>query len=241
MRSRGACRIDLLGAFVLILISAVPPAWAGTRVGNGGAGWLCRDHATMKPRWLTLVDLFEARTEYGLTIPDSAETDPWKILDAKLVFIRAHVPRLAALLTADAGYLRSALHVLPPESQLQEIGDGQIRVRPSPSTCEDGYLYYFQLANFTHDGRLLVNGEMWASDVFAPLDRAGLLTHELVYKALRDRCGDRSSSRARAIVGLLFSDLEAARIAAKVDVVLEAVPQGSSPCFGPEGVKPPAK
>lgn len=203
----------LLGA---MLTSTV--ALAGTRVGNGGAGWLCRNHGTMTPRWLKLVDLFEADAEYGLQVLPMTESDPWRILEAKLEFIRLHVPRLA--LTVDRHYLEQAIHELPIGTELAIIHDGVIRVRPSPTTCIDGYLYYFQLANFTDDGRLLLNGEMWNSPVFQSLDRGALLVHEIVYKSLRDHDGDKDSTRARAIVGLLFSNLEMTELNTRIEAIL---------------------
>lgn len=60
-----------------------------------------------------------------------------------------------------------------------------------------------QLANYSKDEIVLVDSEIWSH--FDQTNRAALLTHETVYKKLRS-FGEKSSTRARRTVGLLFSN-----------------------------------
>ena len=192
---------------------------AGPRVGNGGAGWVCQDRETKTYRWIRLVDLFEAENEFGLKVPQQAGSYR-EILGRKLDTLRLELPGLHQMLTTSADQLERSTKILADGSTLTRIDDGRVRVPPSPRSCEGGYLYYGQLANFTDDGRLLINGAYFNQKVFSETDRAGLLLHEILYKSLRDRRGDTNSTRARQLVGLLFSDLGAKDIRRGVDHVL---------------------
>ncbi len=207
----------ILAASLLIQgLSVSTAAAGGPRVGNGGGAWVCQDRETKAYRWMRVVDLFEAENEFGLSIRESREFDPWVLLEERLKEVRENVPELKGILTTNANQLKRALKILPEGTTLTRIDDGVIRVLPSPSTCSGGYLYYGQLANFTDDGRLLVDGDLWAERALTPLDRAALLLHEMIYKSLRDRKGETNSSRTREIVGYLFSTLDSREIRARV-------------------------
>lgn len=213
----------------LVLFLASPHVQASTRVGNGGAGWICREKRDSSIiRWLTVVDLFEARYEFNLKLSGNYESDEWALAASKVAMLQVQVPEFARHLT-DLKDIRKALVILPKEVSLEMIDDGAIRVRPAPVTCFGGYLFYFQLANFTHDGRLLVNGEVWNDSAMGAIGRGALLVHEIVYKAIREHAGDRTSVRARAIVGLLFADLPAAERAEQIRKILAADPDYSGP------------
>ncbi len=207
-----------LHALAVLLLPAF--AQAGTKVGNGGGGWICREQSTYDVRWLVSVDLFEARAEFGLRIPKVSELNEWEILRQKVAFIRAEVPELSLLIERDVHAFLERVIVLPDGSDLTKIDDGEIRVKPSPTSCVAGYLYYAQIANYTNDGRLLINGELWNEPKFSNTDRGALLLHELVYKAMRERGGDLTSARSRRIVGLLFSDLPPQKIRAAISPML---------------------
>jgi hypothetical protein len=195
--------------FLSLLVST--SSQAGPRVGNGGGVWICQEKNN-DYRWIQLVDLFEGSAEYSLTPFLTSKSNPQDIFKDRIAFIKAGVPVLADILTLDSDQLLSLVHFVPKSSQLSPINDEQIRVRPAPESCIDGILYYGQLANFTYDGRLLVSQAIWDTQQFSPMSRAGLLLHELIYKTLRDRFRDTNSSRARALVALLFSNLSGSEI-----------------------------
>jgi hypothetical protein len=205
---------------ILAILAAYQTAEAAPpRVGNGGGVWTCEDRATKKIRWLRFVDLFEAENEFGLKL-ESQAGGPWEILGEKLIEISAISPNLDRLLRAHPVYFDEVIHFLPASSGLTVIEDAQIRVRPLPETCEDGYLYYGQLANFTFDGRLLISSKYWDDPSFTNTERGALLVHEAVYKALRDGLGDKNSSRVRQIVGILFSNLSDTQKSVEIEAVL---------------------
>ena len=192
----------LLAASVLSL-----KAIAGPRVGNGGGSWICKDKASQQYRWIRLVDLFEAEAEFGLNLQDTTGLTYWQIIDQRVAEVQSSVPELQSLLTRTPDQIKEILRMVPDSSSLSKFDDGHIRIHPNPENCENGYIFYGQLANFTDDGRLLVDGGLWQSLAFNEIDRAALLIHEVIYKSLRDSRGDTNSSRSRQIVGILFSNL----------------------------------
>lgn len=205
---------------ILVLLAACKTAEAmPPRVGNGGGVWTCEDRSTKEIRWLRFVDLFEAENEFGFKVA-AQSGGPWEILNEKLIEISAVSPNLDRLMRAHPVYFDELIHFLPKSIGLTVIEDAEIRVRPLPETCENGYLYYGQLANFTFDGRLLISSKYWDDPSFTDTERGALLVHEAVYKALRDGMGDKNSSRVRQIVGILFSTLSDSQKSAKIDAVL---------------------
>lgn len=212
-----------IGLCILALtLATASPAHAGPRVGNGGGTWVCQEKSGPM-RWMQLVDLFEAENEYGLTIRSAPLVDPWIVFGERMELIRRSVPNVAELLVLGADDLRNTVHIVPEKGSLTRIDDDEVRVRPRPESCEGGILYYGQIANFTDDGRLLIAGDLWNDPAFSVADRAALLMHEVIYKSLRDRFGDRTSSRARALVALLFSNLEAEEIDRRAAEVLSRI------------------
>ena len=232
-------RLRTSGLFILSVLSLSFARAEGIRVGNGGGAWVCQETGGSF-RWVSLVDLFEAEKEFGLKrAPEKTllmATDPWAIFHDRYEFILENVPQLAHLLVLSESQLRAVMRMVPESTELTRINDDQIRLRPSPGSCDKGILYYGQIADYTFDGRLLIAGDLWSTPSFSNQDRAALLLHEVVYKSLRDRFGDMNSSRARAIVGLIFSDLSAEQIASEIGNILargNSTPQESSWLNGP--------
>lgn len=226
-----------LGSLLLLIccISAISAeALAGPRVGNGGGTWVCFENQLGIRRWVTLVDLFEAKHEFNLRLEEAKPGDPWALLGKKLFRISSEIPALASQLTLGSLELRKLIRFVPRSSELTHIDDGMIRVRPSPNSCLNGTLFYAQAANFTDDGRLLIADDIWSDPAFSDNDRAGLLLHEIIYKSMREKKGDENSSRARRIVGLLFSDLPASVLNGLIAKILE---EGSEPDLPPKDDK----
>ena len=208
-----------LTSFIFIVVSLFSRAHAGPRVGNGDGAWVCqRNDGTYK--WVRLVDLFEAENEYGLQPISFMSNDPWALLQERYSFAISNSPELAQLLTLKPAELRPLVSMVPKSTELVRIYDDQIRVKPNPASCKGGVLFYGQIANFTFDGRLLIARDLWDDPNFLELDRAAVLMHELVYKALRDRFNETTSSRARAIVAHLFSNLEGIQMRSEVLKIL---------------------
>lgn len=217
-----------LSIFVLLAACTTAEAAveaASPRVGNGGGVWTCEDRSTRSIRWLRFVDLFEAENEFGLNIPQR-DGDTWQIVQGTLTAMPIISPNLHRLILANPVDFEEVIRFIPKSAGLTVIEDAAIRVRPLPETCADGYLYYGQLANFTFDGRLLISSKFWHDESFTDTERAALIVHEAVYKALREGMGDKNSSRVRQIVGVLFSDLSDSGKSQKIDAILmQAVPR----------------
>lgn len=185
----------------------------GSGVGNGGGLWTCRDAADALV-WSELVDLSEARREFRLNILRQLplNREGWlRAVDAKL---RQADPEYYAAYRKQLAEVR-ARFTLVPESDFTGTEDFKIRTRPEQSTCPGGTMPMNpeQLANFTHQGKLIVHQGLWLSNKLGEIDRAALLVHEAIYKLLRETQGDTDSAKAREIVGYLFSDLPLKRYA----------------------------
>ncbi|MCO5141690.1 MAG: hypothetical protein M9962_01215 [Oligoflexia bacterium] len=206
---------------LFLFLSIIPVvSIASPRVGNGGGVWVCQNESFTKVRWMHFVDLFEAENEFGLSLAKVENLSEWQIYTEKMKLLRKVSPEITRLIRINLSDLLRTIKFLPESTELTQIEDAFIRVRPSPSSCLNGYLYYGQLANFTFDGRLLISSKFWNDPEFSKREKAALLVHETIYKTLRDHYGDENSSRSRFIVGILFStlpvDQQKARISRKL-------------------------
>lgn len=194
-------------------------AMGGDRVGNGGGVWACEEKdGTI--RSIELVDLFEAREEFGLSIPDTHE---FKLTFLDLVqfkreWIFKHDPYLFY------NFDRNVRHVLEQinfvNGDLKVIEDSLYRVQPAPESCAGGTVRYRQLANFTNYGKVIIDSRLWNHPKFSEDSKAALIFHEAFYKWLRDKAGDKNSIRARALTGYIYSSLFPLEMRPKLNEVL---------------------
>ena len=110
-------------------------------------------------------------------------------------------------------------------AEIALIDDAKVRVKPAIETC-DGTIAPMQIANFTDDGRLLIDSHLFNHPKFSPRDQAALLVHEAIYAYFRSRFEDRDSQRARRVVGILFSKLDSKAAHQKIDEALGFSPVG---------------
>jgi hypothetical protein len=180
----------------------------GSGVGNGGAAWTCRGNGPGRPLiWVELLDLSEARREFNLTIARDTPFDreDWiRMVERKLAQAS---PDWAAAFHERLQQTRDAF-TLVKASEFLSTGDFYDRTRPGPETCPGGTVPAEpeQLANFTHQGHLIVNDALWSSSALSEADRAALYVHEAVYKLLRETENASNSVKSREIVGYLFSN-----------------------------------
>jgi hypothetical protein len=183
----------VLGGLAFALLAS-PAAWANGK-GNGGGAFVCRD-AAHAIRSAELVDLYEGRAQFGLTLRDE-EGAPTARAEAALA--RLGRPEYVAAY----GRVREKLRVVP-DAKLENTYDFDLIL--SPKTCAGGTIQFEQLANFTNTGELIVSQEIW--DRLGPAQQAALLVHESVYLYLRETFGTKSSREARRVVAYAFSTLE---------------------------------
>lgn len=220
MKFRGEL-VLLLSLWLLPLSLVHAKVVMGPRVGNGGGVWLCRAAGDTEIKWIELTDLFEAQHEIAdYELAPVQTDDPWQIFWNQQKFITEYVPQLGRMISPTFSNLGPITSFTPATGMLTIIDDGLYNVRPELSTCPDGHIDYVQIANYTDNGHLLISGGLWAHPKFSTLEQGALLTHELVYKALRESAGDRTSWRARKIVGILFSTFSDFQKAIQINSVL---------------------
>ncbi len=177
-------------------------AFAGDKIGNGGGVWACQD-PQLEIYDIHFMDVFEARREYKLTLPETNLAPLEKVQEVK-----------AWIAKSLAQYNKINQHIDYVEKNitwiqdvLTTIPDAANKTIPHPSTCKQGQWAAVQLVNFTDDFRILVRQDIFDSAYMSSLERAAVYLHEGVYSFMRTEYGDTNSVRSRAIVGALLSSL----------------------------------
>jgi hypothetical protein len=208
-----------------LMILAMPRSvFGGPRVGNGGGGWVCRNSPSGPVQWIELLDLYEARQEFGLRLQTATPTK--KAIDLvreKQAWVRQNIPAFGDRLDSYVERIEKNLRVT--SGGLAETNQSY-RIRPSARECPNGVIGAVQLANYTFYDKVLISGEAWNDPAFSEISKAALLFHEAIYLFFRE-LGDQDSTRARRVVGLLFSDLTAKQMNAKIQVVLDGNESGN--------------
>jgi len=191
-------------AFVVLglMLTNLNFAMAGNESGHGGGTWVCRDTATDAIRWVKLVDLFEAKSEYGLTL-DSFSTQP---IDTQLSKVADKIKTANAdifsIYAEDLKNLRATL-LISENIDISHIPDAHFKVTPAKDLCPGGKIDYEQVANFPDGQNLVIAALLYSRLSLA--EQAALLVHEAVYKMYRDEIDLDNSDLAREAVGYLFS------------------------------------
>ncbi len=188
----------------ILLISNIH-AQAGDKIGNGGGLWACTTNQGELVR-SQLVDLFEAKNEFGLIIPQVPNLMAQDIAKQKAKVLREKNSLLTEKINFHLAEVFKKTRFV--NAILQKIDDALFRIVPLPNTCTEGKWDYLQFANFTAQDQVLIRNDLWTSPRVSELDKGALLLHEAVYRWLRLDYKDDNSIRAREIVGVLFSDLQ---------------------------------
>jgi hypothetical protein len=217
-------------------LASLPVRAMPDRIGNGGGVWVCEDAAhTMYD--IMFMDVFEARREYQLNLPET-QVAPADLVQTQKAWIQQFLKDPHTLIK-NIEYVEK--NVTWIDDVINLIPDGANKISPHPSTCKQGDWVPVQLVNFTDDFRVLVRRELFDSPMMSNLEKAAVYLHEGIYSYLRTEFGDTTSVRARAIVGFLLSDLGDADKLARIQKVLDQkepapapTPAGSFIC----GIKP---
>jgi len=209
-------------AFLISLLLIPSAAQAGDKVLNGGGIWIC-ETADLQVTTSVLVDFYEAENEFKWTLIQPAHQDPQQIADDILASVRTKFPQQGDPWSAVLGEMRSHFDFVAGELTLAE--DSNYRSKPLPSLCRtSGGWQYRQFANW--DDRAnhgIIRDDYWQSPQISPLDKAGLVWHEVVYRWLRVNYGDSDSTRAREIVGVLFAENNAQFTLAQAQARLQEI------------------
>jgi hypothetical protein len=150
--------------------------------------------------------------------PESASGTAREIFRAKLKKIEKGMPALHALLARHPFPLEKAVRMYPGE--LPNTGDAKLVVAPPKQACVGGNLRYIQLANFLITDNLLLSGKYWEHFALAEREKAAILLHEVIYRAVRREFGDQNSWRARHLVAMVFSSFPEKKLAGEVEATL---------------------
>lgn len=203
---------------------------AGDKIGNGGGAWVCHNFdKTIRNGYL--VDIYEARNEFGLTINESFEANPFLVVDQVAQSLKGRHPVLHGNLMPALNDVIAKLRMVV--SELVVVDDALFRLKPLPESCPTPW-QYVQFANYTNLGQVLVRADIWKSLAINTIDKAALIWHEAIYQWLRVARGDKDSVRARLIVGLLFANLPNDEFQKRVDEVLKEKTPVPNPSPGPQ-------
>jgi hypothetical protein len=177
--------------------------------GNGGGAFVCRDSKGIIIS-AELVDFVEGRAEYGLTIPKNEKAIEDQINRAiNRMLIGA--PRLAAELQTSVDEVKDIMNI-SFEVELENTNDFNLRIKPRD--CTGGKFRFEQLANYTDDGRLVIDGTIY--NKLPTTDKAALIVHEAAYLLARKWQDAISSREARRLTAHLFSSKDIKTISDKI-------------------------
>ncbi len=163
-------------------------SFAGDK-GNGGGVHLC-------PNKISMYDVFEAESRYGLDIYRGGVTTQ-DYINRAMAKVYNRAPFFHHVLQQNLAYLKSHL-VIKDNIILTPVQDANILF--VEEGCE-----YKQLANWDDlSGNILVQGKLFKK--LSPLDEAAFYMHEAVYKMMRDAYGEVNSDLSRKMVGGMISD-----------------------------------
>jgi hypothetical protein len=204
---------------LLAIILTTQFVQAGDKIGNGGGLWTCTANQSLQLGML--VDLYEAEEEFSLPLISTNQVDPLQIVQDRDLYIKVTLPSYYYFWNKKLNESLQKIHYV--NSELTIVDDALFRVKPLSTTCAAGWVYT-QFANFTNQDQILIRQDLWNSSAVAPLHKAALIWHEVIYSWLREQYQDTDSVRARQIVGLLFSTLPSQDILNRIEKIVSPLP-----------------
>lgn len=213
----------LLSAAAAAFLIAIPLAQAGNESGHGGVSIVCRD-SRQRILSVELLDTFEGRYQYGLSITDrDIPTLEQVDLAALQLSIRKDLQ----------DEFKKTFDQIWANSRFVEYGVGLNPTNDAFPVINKRGCAYEQLAVYSFDGQVLVDKELY--NWMSYTDRAALWVHESIYKMARTR-GASSSITSRKITAYLFAQPSYPRELAKLlDVILP--PRPLTPAEMPRALK----
>jgi hypothetical protein len=198
-------------------------AGQGDKGGNGGGGWACQKNNS-KITKIELFDFFEAENLYGLKIKKYSERTASKFSDVGYFFpLSQYELRISEIdsklfkeLEPYFQYVDKNINLIGQEADLELVHDLKSIIKPNSSWCKNGTIVPQTIINFTDEGSIYFNKQIFNHKEFSITEKAGLILHEVIYAYLREKYGDEDSADARLIVSLIASDLSVALIKSSV-------------------------
>jgi len=190
----------------------------GLSSGSSGA-WICRSPGGTL-RWAELVDLFEARAIFGLTIPKTSDLSVRRQAEVMVVTIAAYDTALYTALMDEIKEVEAEL--FPTDIELAPPGGHDFIGRPQASECAGGELKYETVTQAIAGSRILQSRSAFAALGISSLtNQAAVWVHEAFSSLNRKRSLGMDPERIRALVGYLFSTAE---LEAYVDLLPRLTP-----------------
>lgn len=182
---------------LMMLVSGLSFAKEG---GNGGGAFVCRNNSG-EIISAELVDLYEANAQYGLNVKKSSRLTLDEQIDLASFRIRNASSEFYSNLEPHLVKIREIIQVVA-NAKLENTNDFDILI--SPKSCQGGKVKFEQLANYTNEGQLIIDKEIWS--ILPTTDKAALYLHESIYSLLRTEDKVVTSRRARQITAYAFSN-----------------------------------
>lgn len=167
---------------------------AGNRVGNGGHVFFCP-----KSGKIQTLDFYSA---YGFEGPKATnEKDEVKIAEARLEKLKPLAPKLATQYLSRLATIKGEFDMRKGE-RLVKVEDSLHAVEPGDKDCEVYQLIIRKETLEKDEKRFVVNEDLWKK--LSPTQKAGMLTHEIIYEHFY-LLGETDSARARRLNVHIFS------------------------------------
>lgn len=186
--------------FSVVLIPFLAFATGGVD-GGGGKSVVCRDKAGDIVT-AELLDLYEGRVQYGLVIESSSDSVLVQMENAIKRIAKGRGLKFQEVVLFAGDYVNTNKTILPAGTGLRSVNDSHHVIIPKDCRVE-------QLAHFTSQNQILIDGEIW--NKLDDTNKAALLVHEALYKEFRNY-GAKNSLRVRSYVAYAFAGIETINI-----------------------------
>jgi hypothetical protein len=179
---------------ISLLFTAVS-ASAQNKVGNGGNVVYCKKAAPDK-NTAELLDFYENNIHLA-----SAEANPHAIAQKQLEELKLIAPQLAEQYIKRLSEIDGEID-LKSDVLLTPIPDSYHLFKPLEANCEILQTAIRRAQIVSSEKRFLIRQDLW--NQMAPLQKAGLLTHEIIYEHLA-KLGEENSIKVRKLNAFLYS------------------------------------
>lgn len=183
---------------MIFLLSALLTlsAEASNKVGNGGNVVYCKAKGSQKES-LRLLDFYE----HGISLKE-IESDPVALADKKMKKLEGFAAPLASQYRKRLGEIMNEIE-LKTGARLTTIDDSHHLFQPSDRRCSVKQIAIRRNNLGPQEKKFLIDKSLWSK--LSPVDRAGLLSHEVIYEHF-SKLGEEDSTKARRINAMIFSD-----------------------------------
>ena len=181
---------------VLIYIGLEMATYAGNEVGNGGNGVVCKDR-------VELLDIYEAKVLRKIAIdPAIKGTDPFGIAEQRLEILKEVDSKSAQIYLSELKLLKTEIS-FEDGIKLKPIDDSLHSFEPKEAGCKVSQLAVFRKKRLPGEKQVLIDKNVW--ERLNPVNQAGLILHESIFKHLSD-LGEKDSTKARYLVSFILTE-----------------------------------